>query len=45
MGNIFEIKAPDLGGAEEAPVIDILVSVGDEVEQMRTCLPSKLKKL
>jgi len=32
MTNIVEIKVPDLGGAEDVEVIDVLVSIGDDIK-------------
>ena len=33
MSNIVEIKVPDLSGASDVPVVEVLVSPGSEVEQ------------
>ena len=32
MTNTVDIKVPDLGGATDVEVIDVLVSVGDEIQ-------------
>ncbi|MEO7072338.1 MAG: biotin/lipoyl-containing protein, partial [Rhodanobacter sp.] len=33
MANTIEIKVPDIGGHGKVPVIEVLVKVGDTVEQ------------
>ncbi|MCK5191592.1 MAG: branched-chain alpha-keto acid dehydrogenase subunit E2, partial [Methylococcales bacterium] len=36
MSDLIEIKIPDLGGADEVEIVEILVQPGDAVEQEQT---------